>query len=574
MRHHSAAVAIVTLLCAVAPGAAAQTIRGTVIEEGTARPLSGVLIGIWGPGMPRGDTAYVLTTPRGEFGARLLEAGEYTLTFKRIGVTRRVLTVRLGLGETRRLNVTLSPVPTRLAPTAVLASGLCVDRPQELAQLSAFWEEARTVLRSAQVTDRGEGARGLVTQYVRVLQPVKVADGSLLPILDDDRRVTDGVWTQPWRSQNAEWLSTAGFWGTYGGDSAIYHGPDAAALLAPEFLRDYCFGLNEGRNENAGLTGITFRPRRTWMQRRIEGTLWLDSFNFELRFVQFRYLNLPGENFTQYLGGEVHFVKHDTGGWLVQRWFLRMPEYGAGGRTVIGINEEGGSLYSDDLETRERRATVSGIVRDSLGAPMAGASVTLPGTPFAATSDLNGAFRFDSVVPGAHVVHVTSPAYAELGLPTGATPFNLKSGAEYPATVRAHTNAELLEKICGRGRVEKDDASVRVRLVSAEDGKPLPGLVASIRWDDARRRVPITVLDRGTAGHYSSLGLSPEFGKAQRSDSLGFLSFCGVPSNRPLFVYVDRPVSDVPTELSDPIVNWTLPPGTLETRSVRVRRER
>lgn len=578
MRLEPAAVAILVVLATSAGTASAQTVRGTVTEETTTRPLSGVLIGIASANgaMAAGDTAFVLTNTRGEYAVRLPRAGDYSLIFKRIGVERRVIAVRLDAGQARQLDVVLNPVPARLPNTTVVASGLCVPRSEQLPRLGALWEEVRTVLRASQVTDRDEGPVGLQTHYVRLLDPRRVSDPDELRILDDDRVITHGVWKRPWASVDVEWLNTAGFWGSYGADSAIYHGPDASVLLAPEFLQQYCFGLVDGRGLNAGLTGIEFRPRRAWLQRRIEGTMWIDASTFELRSVAFRYLGLPPGPYSELLGGEVHFVRHEAGGWIVQRWRLRMPGYAAGGRALVDIEEEGGFVYSADLRSGEQRSTVTGVVLDSTGkAPLRAATVTLPGTPFTSLTDSSGAFRFDSVVPGAHVVRVRGDDYAAFGLPTGATPFSLKSGREHAATVRAYTNAELLEEMCGRGRVDKDDASVRVGVVATDDERPVPGISVSLRWDDAKRRVPITVLDRGTAGHMSSLGVSPQYGVAERTDSLGFLTFCGVPSNRPLFLYVERPGAQADSlNLSDPVVNWTLPPGTLEMRTVRVRRER
>lgn len=61
----------------------------------------------------------------------------------------------------------------------------------------------------------------------------------------------------------------------------------------------------------------------------VEGTIWLDAKTFELRLVEFQFMQLPRATITRGIGGEVRFAHLPSSAWIVDRWFIRMPRYSA-----------------------------------------------------------------------------------------------------------------------------------------------------------------------------------------------------------------------------------------------------
>jgi hypothetical protein len=360
----------------------------------------------------------------------------------------------------------------------------------------------------------------------------------------------------------------------------MFLGPDAEVLLSGTFHRDYCFLSVEGRGERRGMLGIEFRPRRGLLTRGISGTMWLDMMSFELRFVEFSYAGLVTIPGNLSLGGEVHFAKHETGGWVVQRWHIRMPQFSrvqpaiASGHVsrrppvVYRIVEQGGSLYAPTLQSWEAPATVIGTVMDSTGRnPVIGAAVSLSGTPFSTIVDSTGSFRFDSIIPGAYVLLASDPAYVAFGQLAADQPVRLSAGETYRARLTGATTQALRKALCELQPDDEKKAVLRVMAVDADSGSTLARLRLWLRWPDPEQKAPADPIGPGVAQRF--VGLETE------TDVTGGATFCGVPPGTMVNLMMLRGDDDVTIPEGARFVRITsfvLDPSALAARTVYVRR--
>jgi hypothetical protein len=569
-------IAVLLAVGALPRPLSAQVLRGTVTERVSAVPIPGVLVSAAGGALRAGDTLYVLTNARGAFAVQLPGAGAYTVAFKRIGVAPHTVALTIAGGETRLVDISLDPVASRLPVTEVRATNLCLDRSGQLSRIVALWDEVRTVLRASEVTRRDQFIHGWLSLYERTLEP------RTLRILNDQRSMAEGLYDRPMRSVSFEELAASGFWGGIAGDTLVFNGPDAEVLLSETFQRDYCFQYVEGRGNRRSLLGIEFRPRRGTTVRGITGTMWLDMLSFELRFVEFRYAGLVTMPSNPHLGGEVHFARHESGGWVVQRWHLRMPQFsqvrpaiatGHASRqppVVYRIIERGGSLYAATLKSWENPGTIVGTVMDSTGRrPMADAHVSLSGTPFSTITDGLGAFRFDSIIPGAYALLVSHPSYVALGQLVTDAPFNLGAGETFRTRMKAAGTNEIRRALCEDPDFDTRLAVLRVQAVEADSGLALTRLRLWLRWRDPEQAAPESPITPGIEQRL--LGLQSE------TDATGTATFCGVPPGTMVELVMLRSDDDPTIPEGARLVrvsSFLLEPGALAVRMVSVRRPR
>jgi hypothetical protein len=336
----------------------AQTIRGTVREQASGTPLSGVLVTLIADGAAGTAAATALTGERGVFLLRAPQPGRYRLGAKRIGVRRyESEPLELAAGQDVERNVDLEALVFQLPTVTVHSNPLCVRREEQSGRVASLWEEARTALTATQVSLRDRLVRARVQRYVRDLNA-----SNLRVETERTVRLTTGVVERPFVSLPGDALERDGYWRQLPNDSIAYYAPDAEVLLSAAFARAHCFGVTDGRGDRAGLTGMTFEPAERSETPDVQGTIWLDARTFELRLVEFRYSRLPLGGSNRNVGGEVHFSRLPSGAWIVDRWFIRMPRYstrpvtrssGIPGQRptveyrVAGFIEEGGRVAVD-----------------------------------------------------------------------------------------------------------------------------------------------------------------------------------------------------------------------------------
>jgi hypothetical protein len=322
--------------------AGAQTLRGTVVEEGTGTAVAGALVVLVDAAGE--EVASVVSTSAGAWVLRAPSPGEWSVRVERIGfATATTGPFRLAGGADHSVPLTVSSAPVAL-PTITVESeaGSCRLRPAEGDVAFRLWDEVRKALRVSALTERAIVFETEVTE--RVVTPWNATIG---------REHTEFVTTagqSPFLVPPAEDLLERGFVRDSVQGRLAFYGPDASLLLSEAFLDTHCF---RPRGEKDGLVGLDFEPARAPRRVDVRGTLWLDATSAELRWIDFSYVGLRERadlGIGDEASGRVEFDRIDDGGWIVRAWQIRVPidseEFG--GRTYKLYQERAGRV----VETR------------------------------------------------------------------------------------------------------------------------------------------------------------------------------------------------------------------------------
>ncbi len=502
----------------------AQVIRGRITETGSNAPIAGALVSLLGE---REDSSLVsvLTEQSGGYAVRAPSIGRYRLAVKRIGVKRFVSApFDLGSGETRVLDVPIDPVA--LALPEVTVSGLCVTRSRELSRVSSLWDEARTALEAAEISMRDQLIEIQIARYAAELEPGR------LRVLFDWRSEAQVTAEQPFHSLSGDSLSAIGYWRLLPGDSVEYQGPDASALASNAFLRDHCFALAPAMRNRPDLTGLSFVPARDRKLPDIAGTIWLDARRFELRFIDFRYTRLPQMPNADQGGGQGHYRRLESGAWIVDRWFIRMPQ------VVVKsddwprrqLREEGGAVIAPEAPPSLQMASIVGVFRDSAGRPQSGAVIRAIGTHHQVVTSSDGTYRFDNLPPGDVSLVAHTVPYDALAILAGERRLNLVPRRTHRVDFRAPNAAALRREVCpvaastAYSRPRPVRGVLRLLMVDSATAVPLPGVRFVVAWP--------AISENPRAD--STL----EANRQAITDSRGAATFCDLPTDIPLEVSV------------------------------------
>ena len=478
-----AALVFIFALAAGARVSHSQIVRGRVTDSSSGGPVTGALVSLLGD---VSDSAIVslLTNASGEYGIRAAMPGSYRIAVKRIGVRRFVSEVfTLTDGETRIVDVRIDPIAQSLP--AVTVSGMCATRPRELGRISSLWDEARTALEATEISLRDRLMQARITRYAAELEP------SSLQVLFDWRSEAEVMVEQPFTSLSGDSLSALGYWRVLPGDSVEFLAPDARALSSNAFLKDHCFTLAGAPRGRPGLVGLGFSPVRSRKLNDIVGTVWIDAKSYELRFVEFRYTGLPSDlpNANR-VGGEVHFARLFSGAWIVDRWFIRMPQL-LNMPPPVGplrrLREEGGTVTVDGMASAQSRASVSGVFRDSTDQPVANVVIRAIGSHRQTVTGPDGSYRIDSLPIGGMSIVAHSEGYDSFALLAGGNRVELQAARATRVDFRAPNaeglrslacpvpNVRYVQRPVGRG-------TLRVLLVDSASVAPMSGVQFLASW--------------------------------------------------------------------------------------------
>lgn len=335
-------VLLLALSLATAPASpAAQTVAGTVTDRWTGAAVPGTVVVLLDTAGGRHDAA--VSDAEGRYTVRASSPGAFRLRAERVGyatASSPVLTLAAGEQATHSLSIVTSVVTL----DAVVARGVrrpCTVRPANGVQAAIVWEEARKALEAAELATRRQAYQFRLRRFRRVLS------GPRLAVRDSSSIVESGFSGHSFRSPPQNRLVAYGYVEP-DGDSLAFHAPDAPTLLSDAFLDHHCFSFREGRGAYAGLVGLGFAPLRGRRLPEVRGTLWLDGRTGHLRFVEYTYTNLPYTRRGAALGGRIEFAQVGGGGWIVNRWTMRMPGMVVRTRglkpVVIGLVETGGEV--------------------------------------------------------------------------------------------------------------------------------------------------------------------------------------------------------------------------------------
>jgi len=513
------------LVAAVLAGpASAQIVRGRVTEVNSSSPVVGAVVSLLGE-TNDSTIVSVLSTRTGEYAIRAPGVGTFRLAVKRIGVERFVsVPFALGSGETRNIDVPIAALAMTLPEVNV--SGLCVTQQRDLRRIASLWDEARTALEATEISLRDRLIDAQISRYAAEVEP------GTLRVLFDWRSDAQVMVRQPFTSLSGDSLSAVGYWRQFAGDSVEYMAPDASALASNAFTRDHCFSLARPRRNRPDLVGLAFVPARERTLPDISGTVYLDAKSFELRFIDFQYTKLPPEmpNASQ-VGGEVHFARLSSGAWIVDRWFIRMPQLVIMPTELFPrrqFREEGGTVITDGVAASPLLASITGVVRDTMGRGIPDAVVRAIGTHRQVLTGADGTYRLDSLPPGGLSVVVHTDGYDSFAMLAATRRVDLVPGRAQQLDMKAVDAGALRRDAC----VGNPDApyiqrmsnvgALRLLMVDSATSVPMAGVRFLVSWP-ARLDVP-----RGP-------NEQTRFRQAV-TDSRGAATFCDVPSRIPLDV--------------------------------------
>ncbi|HEX5074558.1 MAG TPA: carboxypeptidase regulatory-like domain-containing protein [Gemmatimonadaceae bacterium] len=452
---------------------AAQVVRGVVTEKATNAPLDGVVLTVLDP--RDSVVVQVLSNDGGGYEIRLPSAGMYTVDVKRIGVKRvRLTPFAIGEGETKRLDITLEPVPAVLASVNITGRTSCVKNPQTNAKTAALWEDARAALTASVIT------RSLTVGNDSVMHFTRKLDVNSWKVLAESRQKLSASIDHPFKSLPAEVLSVGGYI-TVNQDSTVdYYAPDADVLLSDTFLTDHCFKIEAGTFEHTGYVGLAFQPVKERKKPDIKGVLWMDAKTHELRTLEFTYNWLPNDLRPGDFGGTVSFFRLPGGRWIVRSWRIRMPEFGWNrpgyGRLSLGvvrIAEEGGVVPLNSL--LNQGGNVQGVVvLDTVSnQPIAGITVALEGTADSTRTAADGSFELPFVAPGSYTVVLRHPALDSLGIQHLVKTVEVEAGKIATMRINFPSNEELAGRMCSGVPVDFKRQSIIRFIVLDQAGTPL-----------------------------------------------------------------------------------------------------
>ena len=477
---------------------AAQVVRGLVTEKTTNNPLDGVLLSVLDPR----DTlvVQVLTNDGGGFEIRLPSAGMYTIDVKRIGVKRvRLTPFAVGEGETKKLDISLEPVPAVLSSVNITGRTSCVRNPQTNAKTAALWEDARAALTASVITRSLTVGDDSVTRFERKL------DVNSWKVLYESRRKVSASMDHPFKSLPAEVLSVGGYVTVNQDGSTDYYAPDADVLLSDTFLTDHCFKIEPGTFEHTGYVGLAFQPVKERKKPDIKGVLWMDAKTNELRTLEFTYNWLPNDLRPADYGGTVSFFRLPGGRWIVRSWRIRMPEFGLNrpgyGRlvpVVVRIAEEGGAVPLNTLLNQAGNVQGTVVLDTVSNRPIAGITVALEGTEDSTRTATDGSFELAFVPPGSYTVVLRHPALDSLGIQHLVKTVDVEAGKIATMKIIFPSNEELAARMCNGVQVDFKRHSIIRFIVLDKAGAPLSKTPA-VFW-----RIPLNgdgkpVLDSATA---------------------------------------------------------------------------
>ena len=301
----------------------AQVVTGVVLLQDSVTPASRVLVEAR---TARGHVSRVLSDERGTFRIRLPQADTATVRVLRPGLRPTVDLPRF-VGHGREVSVRLVLSNDRVALAAVTVTATPDRTCRENASGAQLWSEARTVLHSAALTERDSAMQIRAVEFEGAPQDdggVAMADSTLrvVPLAERFGRAHyDSLYRFGFIRRNSPGVTT-------------YYAPNAELLADDRFVASHCFFMAPDDTLADDLIGVRFEPLDRPRYTDVAGTVWLDVATYELRRIEFTYVNPPLRHRVEGTGGNVVFAKLPTGHWITRAWTIRtaLPSAGDGAR--------------------------------------------------------------------------------------------------------------------------------------------------------------------------------------------------------------------------------------------------
>jgi hypothetical protein len=226
----------------------------------------------------------------------------------------------------------LRPITASLQTVSVEGTDRCIVSPGSGAQAFRLWEATQNALSATIAASTG---KLFAFRLGRFQREVDAGTGRIIHGSESEMRALS---SEPYYSISPDSLATTGFARTEG-DSAVYFVPDARTLTSAVFAQTHCMRAIQDR-EKPEQIGLGFEPVAGTGEQRsrsaniglvdVGGVLWLDRASGELRNLEYRYERpsgnrAPGSSATESATGRIEYRRLDNGGWIVNRWLVRVP---------------------------------------------------------------------------------------------------------------------------------------------------------------------------------------------------------------------------------------------------------
>lgn len=512
--------------CAITLAAAplgAQTVRGEVVEEGSGVAVVGAFVVLLDAA--DAELVRVMTDALGRFAVTVPSPGRYRVRATAVGRSSWLSEpLTLAADEAVTINAALPMLAVALPALVVEADRDCRVRPEAGLAAAALWEEARKALEAVVWTERRGTLRHLLARYERRLDP------RTLEVLEQAVTRRDGVYRgSPFVSRSPRLLVEEGFVRELPTGEWEYYGPDAAVLLSDAFADVHCFAVAPQDRGRPDLVALAFEPTRGRGVGDIEGLLWLDAHTAELRHLEYRYTNLPdiiAEVSSRVIGGRVVFRRLPEGPWIVERWWIRMPEIGLRQRALLaghvpvllGVREQGGwveEVYALDGSAvwQAPSSRIGGTVT-WLGAPLSGAELELIGVNRVTRADRNGRFAFEQLVPGTYALVVRHPDIDPDRAVQPPTPTVVGYGDSLVLDVVLQSPREVKARLCPETGEAERNGLIAGLVRESVSGTQVTGAHVQVTWQEVsvtpgvvRTQDASITADADEWGYYFACGL-------------------------------------------------------------------
>jgi hypothetical protein len=469
-----AVVASILLAVALTDSLAGQQIRGRLVNTATNRFLHGAFIVLLDA--DSNEVGRVLTDDGGRFRITAPTAGRFRLQSQIVGVQSAVSEpIQVEWGQTVDYRFEIPGLKVVLPRVIVEGQRTCRSVPQGGIATAILWGEAQKALQAVAWTESQQVLRVRTVRYDRELDPRTLDITGEQNSWHQSGLYTGGAFHSP----SADRLAQLGYIQETESEEWIYYGPDANALLSDAFAGTHCFLARQADASRPDLIGLAFEPVPDRDLPDVQGILWVDPGSGELRSLDFRYTDPPWDVSADRIGGHVEFEHLANGPWIVRSWWLRIPVIGIRARTtgpvrvrgeretvLAAIREVGG--WVNEIETvtgrpvsRAGGSTLRGTVTDGdTGEPLRGATVSLVGTAYEATTDDSGQFVIHDVVQKTYGVTFSHESLEDLGFVPPPTEVTVGRDTTLTVDLVVPLRSAIWAKLCPRSDPEGGGAIV------------------------------------------------------------------------------------------------------------------
>jgi hypothetical protein len=511
---HLSSILIVAAVASAAVAAGAQDVRIEVVEAATGRPIVGANVALFdssgmfplGGGFSDQSGRTDLRAPaRGPYRVRADKVGFDTWTSVQLQLGDRPVIVRAGMAPTR------AP-----APVVMRSETACQQMTGPGTAAGDIWVQLKKALAANAMTE----AQGLVPLDVDLYERVLDRNLGIVSERSEERsrisrRPLTGIsWEQLDSTRRGD-----------GGSSEVYRAPDAATLVSEQFVKSHCYTAIRGYGQEAGLTGLEFRPARVAGPADLTGVLWLDPRSNALRSLNFDYVNLPIPLRIARTTGRLEFEQLPDGRWIVPRWYIRMPRVArvatndvgaptAPHDSLVGYQEVGGaarpagtgrpagamsagraagsgsgatgaigSKAPDDSQASANQSSIVGIVFDSSsGRGIPGVQVWSGGGRYRTTTNSAGRYELAIETPLTDSIVFEHPRLRLFHIADRVQSISVPPGTRGQASIILPSYGTLRKQLCGRNETGTEAQGFVAGYVRDAAGRPVPNAHVWATW--------------------------------------------------------------------------------------------